>query len=111
MAHVYTRRVSSIPPEPPVQHYTHPNDIHMGSSPPPQFEGENGLGLEFEEQLAHGRSYRRGEYAAGAEDAARELEDSILGGHSTTSWNTIIPQYPRKSDVVQPEGCGKVGSE
>ncbi|KAH8120417.1 SNF2 family N-terminal domain-containing protein [Phellopilus nigrolimitatus] len=85
----YATRIAQIPEAVPRPLYMVPQQVFEEErvahrSPSPVFHDGNGLGLEFVENHAHGHYSNHAGYNSGAEDAARELEESVLGvGPST----------------------------
>ena len=88
MAHRYSHRIESIP-LPRVRHNYVPDPAFAGdsisvtrnSSLPPEDGGSGEILLEFSEYRNGDTNYGR-DYDA-AEDAARELEESVLGNGAT----------------------------
>lgn len=89
MSRKYASRIASIPAAPTHQHYAVPQNIdadmprNMRRSASPGFRDGNELGLEFVERPPSSRYHAHTDYNSGAEDAARELEESVLGGPSS----------------------------
>lgn len=79
MSRKYASRIAQIPPPPPprIQYVVPP--IPPPRSPSPVLHTGNGLELEFVNQSPAMPHRSRSDYNAANEDAARELEESVLG--------------------------------
>ncbi|TDL28392.1 hypothetical protein BD410DRAFT_780893 [Rickenella mellea] len=84
MSKKYASRIASIPPpvrpRPMRRIQSGEEDVmrSFNASPTSEFQASNELGLDLGGQASPSQSYIH-DYAAGAEDAARELEDNVLG--------------------------------
>ncbi|KAI5124611.1 hypothetical protein M0805_004221 [Coniferiporia weirii] len=84
----YATRIAQIPAAMPRPLYVIPQTFEgerPRRSPSPGFQDGNSLGLEFIEHPMHGNYPDQTGYNSGAEDAARELEESVLGPGPSTS--------------------------
>lgn len=86
MSRKYASRIASIPAPPVRPRYVRAqksvdDDLprSFNASPSPEFQPTNELGLDLGDRESSDLRYMHQDYTVGAEEAAKELEDSVLG--------------------------------